>query len=69
VLSRIFGPKKREIRGRWRKLLNEDETYETCTTNGKMKNVSKNIFRKPIEKVWNGFNWLRRGSNSKLLQV
>jgi hypothetical protein len=31
---RIFGPKRDEVTGEWRKLLNEDEMGRPCGTNG-----------------------------------
>jgi hypothetical protein len=34
VLRRIFGPKRDEVTGGWRKLHNEDEMGWACRTNG-----------------------------------
>jgi hypothetical protein len=54
VLRRIFGPKRDEVTGGWRKLHNdqvkEDEIGGACSTNGEKRNAYKVLAGKPERK-------------------
>jgi hypothetical protein len=52
VLRRIFGPKRDEVTGDWRKLNNEElhnlyEMRRACSTNGEKRNACRIVVGKP----------------------
>jgi hypothetical protein len=59
VLRRIFGPKRDEVTGEWRKLHDEElrdlysspSIIEPCSTNGQKRNVYRLLVGKPEGKT------------------
>jgi hypothetical protein len=52
VLRRIFGPKRDEVTGGWRKLHNTGKFLSSCTTGGFSRRVNFHEVSLNLEAVW-----------------